>query len=236
MSSWTHVNGIITVSIPGVYSNPVKVKGYVEYALAKLKKNGHEITGSEGPCDMWVNSYKSSSWCSDLGNGYSSAIITLCGGLRDREGNRTDREIKDFIENLRRFCMIVFCHIDMFCDWEKNAYVYATVCHETVKRDLQQDCMNTYLVRDSCDFTEEYVDRLWGIARKNFERYNNDITDRELADIYDRVAHLDPGNFKRLMESGWLCRQVDFCFTDDLWEWRKEHGLKPFDEIRLGGE
>lgn len=234
MSSWTHVNGTITVSIPETYNKPEKVSAYVEYALSKLIKNGHRISGSEDDCNIYINpSENIHCWSSDTGNGYTTAILTLNGGLRDREPQETHKEILDFIWNLRRYVTIDSCFIDMYCDWCDTGNIYATGDHSYRHTISGSKYVDLVMIKTRDDFNDETNDQYFRIQEKNFERYNNCVSTYDFIELYDRLSKLNPKNFEKLMSMGRLDREIDWDFTPRVWEWRDEHGLKPYNELRL---
>jgi len=232
MSSWTHVNGVMSVEIPGVYSNPKRVKEYIEYALAKLKQNGHEITGSEHPCSIFVNTETLPYlWNSDTGNTYSAATLSFTGSLRDRECSQTDEEIKDFVNASRKYFMIDFCNLTMHSDCDKVSHIYSTPHHESVIRDIGSSNVRLNIITEMHEYPKAVYDQLWRIMLKNFERFNR-VSDAELNELYDKIVNLDPSQFHKLMTKGMLDRHYDWAFTDRFWKWRDEHGLKPYKELR----
>lgn len=119
MSHWTHIVGVMHVE---THRTEDDIKLYVEEKL----KNAPKITGSEGDADVFVNRQSGYSvWLSnDCGrcqygdtveycNGYqecdapegfrcpsgeyqSRVIITVCGDLRDRSKEETEKEWDEF--------------------------------------------------------------------------------------------------------------------------------------------
>ena len=130
MSYWTHITAVFHVN---TYKDTDDLKSYIEDKLAGAPK----ITGSERPAAVFVNvmpGYNASTSCDcnrcEYGNtvkhyddgfecdspeGFvcpageyqTCAVITVCGGLRDRTEERTKREYKEF----RNYLKIVL-------DWE----------------------------------------------------------------------------------------------------------------------
>ena len=99
MSSWTHINLAVEVTVPSQTSRQA-VKDQV---LAKLEWLP-QISGSEGDAEIFVNVPRKHDMTSDMGEEYlwSKAYITVMGHLRDRTKEQTEKETKGFIKGLKR--------------------------------------------------------------------------------------------------------------------------------------
>lgn len=102
MSYWTHITACIYVDTWNPNEFTKDVAGYIKDVL----KNAPDITGSEGPADIFVNAlsgHSSSSWDheNDCYIEYQTrAAITIIGDLRDRLKEQTRDEYESFVRFL----------------------------------------------------------------------------------------------------------------------------------------
>ena len=93
MSNWTHV--IATYEV-----DTWRCSKKIRTIVRKIMKHAPEISGSEGPADMFINfpdGYNQTFWRNGKCYHYQTRfVVTISGHLRDRIADTTKNELKMF--------------------------------------------------------------------------------------------------------------------------------------------
>lgn len=139
MSFWTHVIGLIEVTVPG------RTQPECDYVVRTVINHMPLITGSEGPVSVHVvkkSGHTSSSNTDEYGQ-FSNLLtdeygtpskygwlrvqdkymLVLEGNLRDRFFAQTARETVRFLDRLSRTLEVTYYHVDVFSD-DKGKYTF----------------------------------------------------------------------------------------------------------------
>lgn len=126
MSRWTHIVGSIHVD---TYT---KTKNIEEYVKEKLKK-APKITGSERNATVFVNAEEGYSTFCGIDEKYQErVIITIQGDLRDKNGEKTRKEIINFLKYIQKL------------DWETRIFVI------NIEDESSQD--ECYILKEEKDY------------------------------------------------------------------------------------
>ena len=125
MSRWTHVVGAIHIDTFGICND---IERYIKGKL----KDAPQITGSEGSASIFVN--KENGYCMFCNEGefQSRAIITIQGDLRDKNGEKTRKEIINFFKYIQKL------------DWETRIFVI------NIEDESSQD--ECYILKEEKDY------------------------------------------------------------------------------------
>lgn len=159
MSYWTKVSGIIEVEVPFESWNENLVKDYINWSIAEVERRCTKVTGSEGKLNYYVNVKKDYYTLVTDEKQYYKAVITVCKGLRDREGPSTYAEVKKFIKRLNNFMTID----------DINLFVEGT---RTWKIDVPpyDDMLN--------NASEKQINTFYNIIQSNYTRFADRLIDK----------------------------------------------------------
>ena len=133
MSSWTYVEGMIKVHIPG------RTQPEIEFVLKSVLEHLPKVSGSEGGMEIYINKIdgwnESSShdefWKpSNLGTdeyGYfniqTEYLITVNGSLRDTEYKEIIRTFVQWLTRLAKRIMVENVLVEIYDTFDENRYV-----------------------------------------------------------------------------------------------------------------
>lgn len=207
MSHWTYIQGTVKVTIPFGTVNRERLVDYINWSLTDMEKRGFDITGSEGPAEKFVAASRhAGTYASNDANTFERGVITITGGLRDREFEETAREVKSFLKVLVRYMTIddVFLTVD-----------------DVVFTDHPYGKLYTF---DSKEYEalEPKRDQIYRIHQRNkhrfFEQY---LTLERAADIMDVLKNIGPKTMDGLLNSFGYDRVIDWEFNEHYADWMK---------------
>jgi hypothetical protein len=220
MSHWTYVNGTIHVRTPFYSCKVGRIKEYIEWSIAQVKRYGIDITGSEGPARFFVNAGgHPSCYSSETADTWDYGFVTVMGSLRDREDEETLNEADLFLKRLEHFLRLETIRITVSGDKTKtidgNAY----------------SKINAF--DDDWEKNEKYRDKLFNIQLKNSHRFFDQMLTLEKAsEIAEILTHVSPDTLEGLLCNFGVGRTFDWDFTDRRKDWFKEHKVvvRPLDQ------
>lgn len=121
MSQWTHITACLSVDTCQENKKRIK-KSIIDYI-----NKAPEITGSEGPANVYVNlqhGYNISSWKQRNGEflRYQSCIVvSIQGDLRDKDGESTKEEFVKFLEYIKKEYIVRDYSINIEDEWKDGS-------------------------------------------------------------------------------------------------------------------
>ena len=238
MSHWTYIRGTFNAQLPFQSGNKDRIIAYIEWAIKMTRRNGFDITGSEGPVKFFVNPpVTPSSFSSEDGETFNYGFVTVIGSLRDREDDQTIGETQKFLAKLQQFMELTAVHIRVKGD-------YSTPI-EAVYPNYED------LSFDEYDKYEAQRDKLWRIRHFNCQRfYDNVVADfRKCCEIAEILHNLSPKGREGLLDNFGIERLIDWDYNDryktwyegqferkipepdydrsEKWAWKKTYPKKP---------
>ena len=238
MSHWTYIRGTFNAQLPFQSGSKDRIVAYIEWAIKMTRRNGFDITGSEGPVKFFVNPPVSpSSFSSEDGETFNYGYVTVIGSLRDREDDQTIGETQKFLAKLQQFMELTAVHIRVKGDYSTPIEaVYPNY------EDLSYDEYEKY---------EAKRDKLWRIRHINCQRfYDNVVADfRKCCEIAEILHNLSPKGREGLLDNFGIERLIDWDYSDrykgwyegrferkipepdydrsEKWAWKKAYPKKP---------
>lgn len=214
MSNWTVVSGMLQVEIPFQTVIKERVKDYIDWSIAQVKKYGYDIAGSEGPVEFHVNPQnRSSCWSSERGDSWRNACITIVGTLRDRELNCIVDETKAFLKKFAQFASIDYV----------NVYVSGNACEETIV-DHYYSKLDKFDDIRSYTANQRYHKKLFDIQLHNQHRFfDNLLNFKTCANIAEIISRASPAVIVCLFNNFGLDRVLNCDFDEHHLAWCKMH-------------
>lgn len=217
MSDWTYVAGTMQVEIPFYTVNKDRVKEYIEWSINQVKKYGHDISGSEGPAEIYVNTVAHPSmYSSETSDSWQFANIQIVGSLRDRMLGETRNEVIAFLKKLALFMGLDNIEIT----------VHAYSKSETITEHAYSKLYD-YNDTETYDKNEPYRDKIFNIQTQNKHRFFDHVLNLQTAaNIAEIITNSSPTTIEGLLNNFGLDRHIDWNFTDHITEWYTDHKIK----------
>lgn len=217
MSNWTVVSGTLQVEIPFQTVVKERVKDYVDWAIARVKHYGYDITGSERSAEIYVNVQdRYTCWSSECGDSWSIAHIQIVGALRDRELNCTVCEIKAFLKKLAQFVLISNVNIN----------VSDCIGKETIV-DYYYSKLDKFDNIKSYTANERYRKKLFDIQLRNQHRFfDNLLNFKTCVNIAEIISKASPSTIEGLLSNFGLNELLSWDFDERIIKWYKKHKVK----------
>lgn len=217
MSNWVVISGTLRVEIPFQTVVKERVKDYVDWAIARVKHYGYDITGSERSAEIYVNGQDCyTCWTSECGNSWSIAHIQIVGSLRDRELDYTVDEAKSFLKKFAQFVNI--------CD--VNLRISDTL-EEKIVTDHYYSKLDKFDDIKSYTANERYRKKLFCIQLHNQHRFfDNLLNFKTCVNIAEIISKASPSAIEGLLSNFDLDRLLSWDFDERIVEWYKKHKIK----------
>ena len=227
MSEWTYIKGCINVDVPQYTTQSQRLKDYIEWVIKKLDNNNHVITGSERNVKFNVIPKYSNSWSGEkyVGDEYSAVSTFFDSALRDRDIDRTTRELRDFLDNLNLYCSLLNVSVEIGDGYEgKHIISYWDEIPEDAKIGSNEE---VYIIKNTSKENHEGSEQLFRIRYKNWLRFSDEYaTPEKIKEAVDVLCHLSPEKFKEVMKESKISYVAEFGFTKQYVDWCKYAGTK----------
>ena len=216
MSDWTYVNGTMLVEIPFYSVKKDRVKDYIEWSINQVKKYGYDITGSEGPAEIYINMpAHPCMYSSETSDSWDNANIQIVGSLRDRMLGQTRNEVKAFLKKLSLYMSLDNINITV------NGY------DEEVITETAYSHLYDYNDNEHYDEYEKLRDKLYEIQMANKHRYFDSLLNIKIgSEFAEIITNSSPSTIEGFLNNFGIDRIIDWDFTERIIEWYKEHKVK----------